>query len=332
MTGGCSACGARHLFFELGLNRGQTLEQQLLRTHPQGRLDGDRNRIGPLLQQVLGVADSSGDFAFHGFEANPAFTVPLRELEARLRQRAACACVHLNLETVAGTSDGRVPFYLDGRTGCSREGRCFGPSEAYYSEGSTFDATAGHRLRNMRTLRNATSVDVGRYIVDAVGAANRRARAERRQRPKVALRMDVEGGEYALLPHLLRPSGPDGRPALCLVDLLMVGTRGLRARSSCTAAVRARARARAACGAPCAARRSRRLTSCQHTRPPTQVEFHAKRHSPDVVAQHATLKQRFARECPDTVVALDPNNYEKAPWKGVWPRPAAWLAAAPPPR
>lgn len=217
----CRPCHSRHLFIELGLNRGQTLESLLLGgTH-------DRGLVAPLLRELLGNSSTTflnDNVWWHGFEANPALTSPLLALLARLREPPRhCVCVKLNLETVASVSNAAtVPFYLDGRRGCNVDGKCFGPGQPYYAEGSTFDPVAGHRLHNMRAV-NLKSQDAAQYIRDQLRLADIvRRRPHLQGSRKVVLRMDIEGGEYTLLPHLLRPIGEGQAPVLCLVDLLLL--------------------------------------------------------------------------------------------------------------
>ena len=191
-----------HTFFELGLNRGQTLTDLLAPTNT------DRNLVKPLLKSLMhGRGFHAGDWCFHGFEANPVFTAQLQEIENRLSR--AGLCLHLNTETLAGTEEGKVPFYLD-----KRVDTLHGPTGKYFAEGSTMDPEAGRRLRNYKIV-NITSVDFAAYLKAHLLNKDRRTGA------LAAMRMDIEGGEYALLPHLLRSRGAPP-PVICELDLLVI--------------------------------------------------------------------------------------------------------------
>ena len=192
----------RHTFFELGLNRGQTLTDLLTSKN------ADRNLVKPLLKSLMHGRDfNAGDWCFHGFEANPVFTAQLQEIETVLSRTGLC--VRLNTQTLAGTEGGKVPFYLD-----KRADALHGPKGKYFAEGSTMDSGAGRRLRNYKIV-NVTSIDFAAYLEAHLLNKDRRTGA------LAVMRMDIEGGEYALLPYLLRSRGARP-PVICELDLLVI--------------------------------------------------------------------------------------------------------------
>mmetsp|Transcript_2959 Transcript_2959/g.9603 ORF Transcript_2959/g.9603 Transcript_2959/m.9603 type:complete len:291 (+) Transcript_2959:62-934(+) len=199
-----AAAYPRHILFELGLNRGQTLSDLLTATSE------DRNRLKPLLSTLLGGQPFvPSQWCVQGFEANPVFAKQLRSLEESISN--AGLCVRLNTRVMAGVSESVVPFYIDGK-----KDALHGPTQEYFAEGSTMDPVAGKKLRNYR-VKNVTSIDFASYLSAALLGK------EGRQGALAVLRMDIEGGEYTMLPHLLQPRpGSGGPPALCKLDLLVI--------------------------------------------------------------------------------------------------------------
>ena len=192
----------KHMIFELGLNRGQTLTDLLT---SEG---SDRNLLKPILNGLSrSNRFSPSEWCIHGFEANPVFTAELQQLESSLSKRGLC--VHLNTEIVAADTNRITTFYVDGRKDAMH-----GKNGKYFAEGSTADRDAGMKLRNVKTI-NATSVDFASYLDMHLLAKERRVGAI------AVLRMDIEGGEYTLLPYLLqrRDSRP---PVICKLDLLVI--------------------------------------------------------------------------------------------------------------
>ena len=202
-TPNASSSFPRHIFFELGLNRGQTLMDLLTST------GSDRNLVKPLLSSAMqGQAFDPRAWCFHGFEANPVFTEELVQLEGILSRRHRL-CVRLQTQVLAGSGGGAVPFYIDGRVDALH-----GPRQKYFAEGSTMDPDAGRRLRNYKVV-NVTSIDFAAYLEAHL------LNKERRPGMLAVMRMDIEGGEYTLLPHLLRSR--EGRtPVICKLDLLVI--------------------------------------------------------------------------------------------------------------
>ena len=196
----------QHLFFELGLNRGQTF-LDLLGYRTTDAVP-DRNRIRPILRTLLGGREfNQSEFCFYGFEANPGFTKQLREMEARLK--AAGHCVTLHVETIAGTSSSQtVPFFVDGRVDATH-----GKEKQFYAEGSTFDARAATDTSRFTEITVA-SIDFAAFL--------RSQLLDKRKSSLAVLRMDIEGGEYVVLKHLLQPLADASRPPVCMLDLLII--------------------------------------------------------------------------------------------------------------
>ena len=76
------------------------------------------------------------------------------------------------------------------------------------------DPQAGMKLKNVRVV-NVTAVDFAAYLeAHLLGK-------ERRPGSLAVLRMDIEGGEYVLLPYLLQPRGARP-PVVCQLDMLVI--------------------------------------------------------------------------------------------------------------
>lgn len=202
-TAAATSAFPRHTLFELGLNRGQTLSDLLTSENE------DRNRLKPLLRTLLGGEPFvPSQWCIQGFEANPVFTKLLRSLEQSFSDSGLC--LRLNTKVMAGVAEGVVPFYVDGR-----KDALHGPNKEYFAEGSTMDPVAGKKLKNWK-VKNITSIDFASYLgAQLLGK-------ESRPGALAVLRMDIEGGEYTLLPHLLKLRPGGGAPALCKLDLLVL--------------------------------------------------------------------------------------------------------------
>lgn len=201
----------KHMIFELGLNRGQTLADLLT---SEGN---DRNLLKPILNDLTrSNRFHPSEWCIHGFEANPAFTAQLQQLETSLSKRGLC--VRLNTETLASDTNRITTFYVDGRKDAMH-----GPKAKYFAEGSTADREAGMKLRNVKMI-NVTSVDFASYLEMYLLGKERRSGA------LAVLRMDIEGGEYSLLPYLLQHRGSQP-PVICKLDLLVIEFHAKRVRS-----------------------------------------------------------------------------------------------------
>ena len=136
-----------------------------------------------------------------GFEANRRHTQRLHTLQSRLR--AAGAGVHVYVPAAAGSSDGISRFTFDQNNTCDTStARIDCDTEG----GSSAAPTATARNRPTAVLRTdvVRSIDLARILllIDELMRAAAAAQA-RPQRGRLVMKLDVEGTEFALLPHLL---------------------------------------------------------------------------------------------------------------------------------
>jgi len=149
-----------------------------------------------------------------GFEANRRHTQRLHTLQSRLR--AAGAGVHVYVPAAAGSSDGISRFTFDQNNTCDTStARIDCDTEG----GSSAAPTATARNRPTAVLRTdvVRSIDLARILllIDELMRAAAAAQA-RPQRGRLVMKLDVEGTEFALLPHLLATQ------ALCVVDVAFI--------------------------------------------------------------------------------------------------------------
>ena len=143
---------------------------------------------------------------FYGFEANPAFTHTLTSLEILLRSKG----IHVRLftSTAFSTNDRGATFYV--------EPERFNTSAV----GSTLDGTkpltfkdAKHRwhtdlnasVKDHYTPTHVRTVNAANFLAALVNASD-----------FVALKLDIEGFEYTLLPNLIY----NAPAAMCRLSLL----------------------------------------------------------------------------------------------------------------
>ena len=271
-----------NLLIELGVNRGQTLQHLWFQATEDVR---NPSLLKPLLASMeRGGTFNTADWCYHGYEANPALTTELKALEAQLQGR----CVHIHTETVAGTRAGKAPFYVDRRTG-----KKHGPDKPYWGEGSTMDPAAG-RLLNQSVRVDVPTVD---FSSELVAVVRNHRREHFGSRGRVILRMDIEGGEYSLLPHLLQPQQLQPTPSWG-ERREKPAAHGGPTSTSATAAI-------------CAA-------------DVLLIEFHARRMRAEQVDAHLSLRAQLSATCPNLRVLLDPSNYRQRPWADTWPVPPEW--------
>lgn len=122
-----------------------------------------------------------------GFEPNPAHTEALRKLQAVYKKRKWR--VYFFTGTAASTVDGETDFYIDGEA-----------PERYRMPGSSLVPWAPEHER----VRVAT-VDLARYLLEEVATRRFDAGGDGADRPPpaVLMKVDVEGFEHQLLPHLI---------------------------------------------------------------------------------------------------------------------------------
>jgi hypothetical protein len=146
---------------------------------------------------------------FFGFEGNAKYTPTLERHATRLREVGGYSHVHMLTGTVLGIADGETSFFRD------PQNHGLGSSLA----ADKLVARTVDRANRVWTLDR--DKDVGsnyqRVIVPSLGAASlfRRLGA---WSDFVAIKIDVEGFEFALMKSLL--SDASSREALCAVDVL----------------------------------------------------------------------------------------------------------------
>ena len=207
-------CSCQCVLVDVGLNDGQTLTTWAQTAARWAAAAGDRRKeIGRLASCELHPIRTSRhkSICYAGFEANPAFTRQLEDLQRKLRH--AGVCIELFTSTAFSTSDGHATFYVQ-------------PASLNLSAvGSTLDArkpvvTAGRRARLNLTgpleyephrvaTRDAAAFLQSLPHSNATGGG-----------PFVALKLDVEGFEYTLLPHLLNSSA--AARALCALGAIAI--------------------------------------------------------------------------------------------------------------
>lgn len=121
-----------------------------------------------------------------GFEANPANTQSLKELQAAYRRVGFR--VHFFTETAVALEDGKANFYLDSQA----------PVQ-YHQPGSTLVPPKGGGI-DMDGVRVST-MDLARYILEEVTAPHKAF--GKAVSPIIVMKIDVEGYEHQLVPHLV---------------------------------------------------------------------------------------------------------------------------------
>lgn len=154
-------------------------------------LDGRRNPLTAQLTSIFaGQASAPEDYCYYGIEGNPVFTERLQKLETMLNgmQPRPLKHVHFLTSSVGAGEDGPTTLYLD----------TVNAAQNYW--GSSL--LVGHQ--DVRAS-NATDVEVMGYTLPTL---MKQTLAEG-PRSHLILKIDIEGGEYALL----RQVADDG--ALC---------------------------------------------------------------------------------------------------------------------
>lgn len=130
-----------------------------------------------------------------GFEANPHRTAALKELEAAYRKKGWR--VKFFTETAVSYEEGEAEFYVD-----------TGAKPKYRQPGSSLIPPANSDEKIL-----VKKVDLAKYILNEVVPRDVGRRGKGALPPKVLMKVDIEGHEYALLPHLILTG------ALCKIDV-----------------------------------------------------------------------------------------------------------------
>ena len=194
-------CHCPCVLIDVGLNTGKSLMTWGAEAATRAERHSDR----------LAECASSGDTCYYGFEANPVFDTRLQSLETKLR--AEGRRVKIFTSTVFNLHGNAAEFMVDRSTRQNSEGEAV-TSTLESSKRLVFQDRAGNwRHRNAtvaerfkRTLVRST--DASAFFASVLGASTGFAGAK----------IDVEGFEYTLLPHLLLRSPR----TLCDLDVLAV--------------------------------------------------------------------------------------------------------------
>ena len=204
-TGRCSSVHKTHLdtchcecvFIDVGMNSARDFGAlgEVVR-HAQNTVSGAK------LDALKNCIDNSNT-CYYGFEANPYWTETLEAAESNARSKGARARIFTG--TAFNTHGRTTTFYVQ-------------PPGLENSQGSTLEATAhpstklngsGWRWSKDWALTkyahvNVSSTDAGEFLAAVADGSS-----------FVAIKIDIEGFEYTLLPHLLSNSPA----ALCAIDV-----------------------------------------------------------------------------------------------------------------
>jgi len=134
------------------------------------------------LQRCLGPNSSS---CYYGFEPNPVFTQSLLQLESQRRKMGIR--VHVQTRTAFGVRDGTAQLHID--------------NESHHLGSSLRSIAASGAVETVR------EIDGARFLHEL-----------KQYSGFIAAKLDVEGYEYELLPHLLRNGAACGVVALLAVE------------------------------------------------------------------------------------------------------------------
>ncbi len=169
--------GCKYVYLDVGSNRGIQIRKMF---EPQLYPDAP---ILPLMRRVLGPGWSTRlqEVCAIGFEPNPANTAALEELQAAYRGQGWR--VHIFTGTAAAITDGEADLTLDQEA-----------PEEFHQPGSSlvpvesYDGFAKERVK---------TIDLARYINEEVLGGGEE------DRPVVVMKLDLEGYEHTMMPHLL---------------------------------------------------------------------------------------------------------------------------------
>ncbi|KAI9346973.1 hypothetical protein BDR26DRAFT_855453 [Obelidium mucronatum] len=159
-----SARKQRLVFVDLGANRGDSYEALL--------------GVGKKFNYSYAIPEgrSYGEFEAHLFEANPVFNKPLVEVRSQYEKEGK-GPIFIYPSTVVYTIDKVIPFFFD-----------TDPKNDFW--GSSILAT--HSDVKAETKREMLAVDIARFIL-----------MNFKPEDHVVVKMDIEGAEYDILPHLV---------------------------------------------------------------------------------------------------------------------------------
>lgn len=188
--------GCRYVYLDVGSNVGvqirKLFEPEL---YPLAE-------VRPVFEEHFGTpterASMLPDLCAVGWEPNPRHTKRLKEVEQCYMSRGFNT--HFFTETLVDTFDGMAPLFLndDGDNGEKRN----------FWSASTFSSSKGSKAYNV------TSMDLARFIREEVDNRCYPRGSSQLPPPFVIMKMDIEGSEYHVLPHMIVQGG------ICPVNLV----------------------------------------------------------------------------------------------------------------
>lgn len=188
--------GCQHVYLDVGTNIGVQLRKLYEPQHYPGA------KVLPLFDEYFSP-NRMGDrkLCAFGWEPNPAHTRRLLELQDAYKGQG-CR-LHIFTETAVGTAPGTIPFFWTGNQWHDLAASAI-PGE-FLEDG---------KKRGFDIKKTETSVmDLGEFLLKDIFS---RDLPDKSSVGIVVMKLDVEGTEIDLLPHLLE------RGALCQVDVLFV--------------------------------------------------------------------------------------------------------------
>ena len=211
--------GCKHVYLDVGANIGLQVRKLFEPERFPGAL------IQPVFDRYFGadVARRRAEVCAVGFEPNLDLTSRLAELGERYTRLGWRTSF---LKAAASTRDGNVTFYRDVSFVGARNNQWGASMFA-----SSFNQALGARAH--RAAMTVPTIDLAEWMLAEV--VNRRlppeaSSSESVQRPRVVMKLDIEGSEYVVLPHLLskrvlktaRVAGRSSCPncVLCSIDYM----------------------------------------------------------------------------------------------------------------
>lgn len=201
---GLGRCRCECTFIDAGLNNGRSLTQW-----PRDALDGKRGKLPDAMRAKLSrclATESKATTCYYGFEGNGAWTQKLAAIENHLRATGTPAKVFT--QTLFSVDSKPQMFHVDpmrDHLGSSialrqvtvlrskAEQRAH-PNESHYADGAPLSPSGSTRAPGVGTWRSieTPAVDAGKFLAEVIKASG-----------FVAAKIDIEGFEFTLLPHLL---------------------------------------------------------------------------------------------------------------------------------
>jgi hypothetical protein len=201
--------GCEHVYLDVGTNMGiqirKLFEPELYPHDP----------VLPIYDQLFGTdrAENTRICAV-GFEPNPRHTQKLQELEGAYLKKGWR--VKIFTATAADVEDGTADFYFD--NDAAPEHHEWGASMIPWQN----NMKRNEEQNNPNAKTTVETIDLARYVLEnvarrRVSLANKRPQGETLEPfspPIVLMKMDIEGSEHQLLPHLIITG------ALCKIDTI----------------------------------------------------------------------------------------------------------------